>query len=406
MKDIYASIELNNQNLRLVVAELVRGNLYLLAAKEINTSGIDRGRIIDFNVVSKDIEKIKNEVELMIGIKITKVITLVSAEHAYYQLVDGYTTITNEFRKIGAEDISRALQASVYNRISEKLELITIMPVDFKIDDIKVENPINQIGDKLSVRGIMVTVPKENVYGIVQALGQAGIETIDIGISGIADYHYLFHHEENNKRGVMVNVNSDVTTISYFNKGLIVNSEVIHVGVNNIIKDLAYVFNLHYMEAARLLERFALSTTRLANINEIITIRNKEQIELTLNQYEVSEVVMARLVEIFKLTKMSIKNLTKKEISYIMFTGIASEIPGFASLLSETVGSGIKIGDSKTMGARNNGYVSVLGNIYYYIHKMSLKGKSSAMYKEVKTVDVKQPKYGMIDKIFNYFKED
>jgi len=406
MKDIYASIELNNQNIRLVVAELIRGNLYLLAAKEIFTNGIDRGRIIDFNVVSKDIEKVKTEVELMIGIKLNKVITLVSAERAYYQLVKGYTTVTNEFKKITPDDISRALQASVYNRISEKLELITIMPVDFEVDDIKVENPINQIGDKLSVRGIMVTVPKENVYGMVQALGQAGLETVDIGISGVADYYYLFNQEENNKRGIIVNINTDITTISYFNKGLIVNSEVIHVGVNNIIKDLAYVFNLHYIEASRLLERFAIATTRLANINEIITIRNKEQIELTLNQYEVSEVVMARLVEIFKLTKMSIKNLTKKEISYIMFTGVASEIPGFTSLLSETVGSGIKIGNSKTMGARNNAYVSVLGNIYYYVHKMKLKGKASAMYQEVKTVDVKSPKNGMMDKIFNYFKED
>ena len=406
MRKIYASIELNNQSLRLVVAELIGAKLYVLAAKEGVTEAITHGQVTDMTALSKDIIALKNEVETMVGIDINKVITVVDANRAGYQLVSGYSTITNDHGRVTADDIDRAIQASVYNKISEYLELVTVLPVEFMVDDKVIDQPLNQTAKKLSVKGIMVTVPKVNAMPVIQAIDNAGIETVDIVIPGIADYYYLFHRQDNDKRGVIVNVNNDTTTVSYFNKGLIVNSEVIYVGLNNVVKDLSYVFNLKLVDAKRLLERFALATTRVANVNEITSIFNNQQEELNLNQYEVSEVVMARLVEIFKLTKMSIKNLTNKEINYIMFTGATSEIPGFDSLLSEMVGTGIKIGDVTTMGARHNGYVSLLGGIYYYVFKNKVKGKTATMYSMVKNIDVKQPKNNMLDKIFNYFKED
>jgi len=404
MRNIYTSIEIVNQSIRLVVAELIADKLHVLSAKETYTNAIKHGEVKSPSILTKDIVKLKNETEDYLKMAINKALVLINASNAQYQLVEGQSTITNADKLVKADDISRVMQACVYNKIAEAMELITVLPIEFMVDSTKVSRPINRNGNKITAKAVMITVPKINVYPVVQAIDNAGIETIDLCVSPIADYFYTFYHETNQRRGIIVNINNDTTTIGYYNKGIVINSETIFVGVNNIISDLAYVFDLSSAESKKLYERFALSTTRLANVNETMSVINQNKEELNLNQYEVSEVVMARLAEIFKLAKMSIKHLTSKEINYIMFTGVGSETPGFKSLLNETVGTGIKIASVNTMGARNNGFISTLGSIYYFAYKLQLKGKRYTMYEEPEHLEEEDK--GIVGKMLNIFKDE
>ena len=50
-------------------------------------------------------------------------------------------------------------------------------------------------------------------------------------------------------------------------------------------------------------EKFALANKQYAQVNEIYEVFNLNKRELIINQYELSEVVMSRLLEILKLAK-------------------------------------------------------------------------------------------------------
>lgn len=406
MKQIFASMELTGSNIRMVVAKIINQKLYILATKEVVTASVSHGRVLNSDMLTKDILNLRDEISLLTGFTINKTLLVLPPLSANYNLVEGHSTITNPEKIVYIEDLTRAMQASVYNQISEERELITILPIEFKVDDQKVKMPISKPGAKVSTKSIMVTARKEFIHPIVAAIDNAGIEVVDIGISSIADYYYKFNTEFDLRRGIIVNINDDLTSVSYYNKGVVVSSDVIKVGTDNVISDLAYVYNLNHLEATKLYERFAFATTRQANINEILTVYNKNKDEVSLNQYEVSEVVMARLTEILKLSKNTIQHLTTKEISYIYYAGSATETPGFNALLKEVVGTGIKVITVDDLGARNNKYLSVLGNIYYFKYKLQLKGKHYTMYNEGDKAELNTTKNNVFDKFLKVFNNE
>lgn len=406
MKQVFASMELVGSNIKMVVVSILDKHLHVLATKEVSTGSIKHGRVINNELLTKDILKLRDEISLSVGFAINKTLLVLAPLSVNYRMVEGFSKITSDDKIITFDDLTKALHASIYNQVETDRELITMMPIEFKVDDQKVKMPIDKTGDMISVKAIMITALQNYLHPIVSAIEDAGIEVVDIGISNIADYYYQFNNEYDLRRGIIVNINDDLTTICYYNKGIAVSSEVIKIGNDNIINDLCYVFNLNHLEASKLYERFAFATTRHANINEVINVFNQNKEELTLNQYEVSEVVMARLTEILKLSKQAIKSLTTKEINYIYFTGVATETPGFDALLKEIIGTGIKVICVNDMGARNNKYISILGSIYYFKYKLQLKGKHYTMYNESNKNESNNSRAKVFDKILKVFNNE
>jgi len=54
------------------------------------------------------------------------------------------------------------MHASIYNKIPEDKELISIIPTRYKVDEEIVKNPINMIGNKLIIKAVIVISPKNN----------------------------------------------------------------------------------------------------------------------------------------------------------------------------------------------------------------------------------------------------
>ena len=94
---------------------------------------------------------------------------------------------------------------------------------------------------------------------------------------------------------------------------------------------------------------------------------------------ELSKVVEARCEEILKIAKKELKNLTKREIRYIIITGGVSELAGFQYTVEEVLGIKARVCNITTMGIRHNKYSSALGAIKYFDDKLMLRGKSYNM---------------------------
>jgi len=299
---------------------------------------------------------------------------------------------------------------AMQSKIPEGKELVTILPIDFTLDDTKgIKNPKGLIGQELSTRAIMITVPKKNIYSVVSILDSMGIEVDDISINGIGDY-YTFRTEETNKDiGAIINLGEETTTVSLYNKGIIVKNSVLQIGSKNIENDIAYMYKISRDECRKIKEKFALAHRKGAQVNEFYEVKSANDEILKINQYEVSEVVMYRLMEILEMAKNEINNLTNRKISYIIVTGGVSNMANFGLVANEVLGRDIMIGSIKTPGIRDNRYSSVLGNIIYLYEKLRLKGKDYSMFTEDDEMTLISNKKGltnnenMLGKVFGYF---
>ena len=91
---------------------------------------------------------------------------------------------------ITASDVNRVIKDSIYNQLDDNYELVTMVPIEYKIDHEQgIRKPIGKKGQKLEIKGIMVSTPKKNIYSVLSVLEGAGLEVVDITITGLTNYH-------------------------------------------------------------------------------------------------------------------------------------------------------------------------------------------------------------------------
>ncbi len=379
MKKIYTAIDIGSDTIKFVTGEEYNNNVNILASHEEKAKGIRKGLIVDPNLAINAIKDGIKELKNLLGIDIKKVIVNVPDYNAKFMLVTGEIDITSNDKKITSDDLNKVIKLSVYAKVDEDYELITVIPVKFMIDDEEVDNPIGMEGNKLSIKAISITAPKKNVYSVLSVIEGAGLEVSDITISGLCDYSEIRTDKLDKQIGAIINLGHETTNVSVFNKGILLNTETIQLGGINIEKDLAYMFNINIFDARVIKEKFASSHKRFIALNDVYEVKNTAGETIKLNQIEVTEVVMDRLAELLTLARKQIMLLTKHEISYIVITGGLTEIRAFKNLVYEILGKDVIIYTEDTLGVRDNKYITSVGMIKYFVNKNKIRGREYSM---------------------------
>lgn len=410
MKHIYTSVDIGSSSIKVVVFELCKNKLNLLAASSVQSKGIKKGLIHDFEDASLSMQKALAEVEQMLGVKIKKVIASVPSYFSDYIKVEETIKINNEEGIVTSREISEIFEKCVKSKLAPNREMVTILPIDFKVDEMEsVKDPKGLSGEYLKARAILVTTPTKNIYSVVNLIEAIGVEVVDISLNGIGDI-YTFKNQNIEKQiGAIINIGSEVTSITLYNKGIAVKNAIIQYGGKSIENDISYMYKVDASVARMLKEQFAVAHKNSASANEF-----KEVIDIygntkKINQLEISEVVMSRVEEILTLAKEQINILTNKEIQYIILTGGTSNMPQIRLVANEVFGEAT-IGNIKVVGVRNNKYSSAIGNVIYFINRLKLKGSNYSMMSDEDSREISASRKNrtnsnesMLGKVFGYF---
>ena len=377
MKKVFTSIDIGSDTVKILVGEMFNNKLNVLANTSINAKGVRKGLVIDSNLAINTIRDGMKNINEDLGFDVKKVIVNVPSYNAKFMYVTSEIEVEDV---VTTENINKAIKTSAYNKIDDDYELVTVIPIDFIIDSNEgYKMPIGMKCEKLGFKGIMVTVPKKNIYSVISVIEGAGLEVVDITISGLADYYEVKNSKLDNRVGAIINLGHETTTVSIVSDGILVNTETIQLGGKNIEKDIAYVFGTNVIDARKIKEKFSSCHKRFTNLNETYDLKNDMGEIVKLNQLEVTEVVMSRLVEILEYAKKQIFLLTKKDIQYIIITGGLTEIKSFKNLVYEILGKDVIIYLMDEIGIRDNKYITAMGMIKYFIDKMQVRGKDYSM---------------------------
>mgnify|MGYP000351605229 FL=1 len=380
MKKIYTAIDIGSDTIKFVVGEYFKNKLNILATYEQKAKGIRKGLIVDPNLAINSIKDGIKEINNNLGIDIKKVIVGVPSYNAKFMIVTSEIEITGD--AITTDDVNNLIKASVYSKVEQDYELITVLPLTFLIDGEKETKVVGKTGNKLEIKGIMISAPKKNVYSVLSVMEGAGLEVVDITVSALGDYYEVRNDNLDKNIGAIINLGHETTNVSVFSRGKLMNTETIQLGGINVDKDLAYMFNINVFDAREIKEKFASSHKRFIALNDVYEVKNTAGEVIKLNQIEVTEIVMDRLAELLRLAQKQILLLTKQNISYIVITGGLTEIRAFKNLVYEILGKDVIIYTEDTLGARNNKYITSIGMIKYFMDKMEVRGKEYSMIDE------------------------
>lgn len=411
MKHIYTSLDIGSDSIKIVVCELYQNKLNLLGSSSFKSKGIKKGLITDVELATECIKGAFNEVEEMLGIRIKKVITSVPSFNAEYSIIKGNVKINNEEGIVRSNDVIKVLEVAAKTQSYTLREMVTILPIDYTVDDKAfIKDPKGMKCSNLGCRAVMVTTPKKNVYSVISLLESIGIEVVDITLNNIGDLYSFNNKAFEDKVGAIINIGSDITDISLYNKSVLVKSSIVNMGGKNIDNDISYMYKVDIPTAKRLKLKFALAHKKNASVNDIIEVKSAYDANLKINQFELSDVVMSRLEEILNEAKKEINLLTSRKIDYIIITGGTSNMPGFEYIVRDVFGESANIGNVKMLGIRDNIYSSCIGNIVYFISKLKLKEQDYSMISDNEVYQMTSSNArnlntsdSMLGKLFGYF---
>lgn len=403
MRHIYTCIDIGSDSIKIIVCELYQNRYNLLATSTIKSKGIKKGLITDINEAKSCIKKGFEELETMLGFKIKKVIAIIPSYFAEFNMIKGEIKV-NEVVK--GNDIIKVLQTAMKENDPTK-EMVTIIPIDFAIDNEVTNFPLGKSCQDLKSRAIMVTTPKKNIYSVINLLNSIGIEVIDISLGCIGDINTFMDEKLEKCVSAVINIGAEKTEVSLYNKGIIVRHSIINMGSKSVDHDISYMYKVDLETAKMLKEKFSSATRTSASLNETKEVKCKDGQVININQYELSEIVISRLDEILTLANQEINKLTSHKPEIIYITGGITNMNNFQQFCREKLGKCAIIGSVNLIGLRNNKFSSAIGNIIYFVNKLKLKGKDYSMITndemEILSTPRKNTNDSMLGKIFGYF---
>ncbi|MEG1597112.1 MAG: hypothetical protein RR359_02425 [Bacilli bacterium] len=400
MKKIYSSIDIGTDSIKICIMELVNNKLVILGSSSTRTVGVINGKIIDENMVINSLKLAIKDISEKANLKIKKTLLIINNVDLIFKISIGQMDIGGE---ITALDIAKCEEKTIYKDIQENEQLITVIPIEYKIDGEICSNPKGLTGENLQVKCVVIYALKEDMLKYNLIFKKLDIEITDYVLNGISNYYEVKNSDLDRQIGAVVNIGYDTTNISIFNKGVIIKNKVLEIGSKKVDEDISYIYKFDKTTSRKLKETFAVSCKRYADSNDFYEIEEKSGRKLMINNYEISEIVEARLIDLFEIIKKEINNLTKREISYIIITGGITEMAGFLYLSRGAFGKLVTVIDMKTLGIRHNKYSSVSGSIKFFTEKLELMDIDYSMFNEDLSNSKKDD--NILNKIFGYFKE-
>jgi cell division protein FtsA len=410
MRKIIASLDIGSSSIKLIVGEFIKNSLNILCVSEVPSKGMRKGLISSKEELIPVLKETFHKAEEILGIRVNEVILGIPAYFTESIISEGTSTITNEDGVVTYQDLIRAMHSASYNKLAENTELISIIPTRYKVDEEIVKNPINMLGKKLTIKAVLVTSPKNNINNFIKVLEMIGIKTIDVVTSSLADFAASKKKELTNSISAIINIGEETTSVSIFNKGILMKAEVIELGGANIDNDISYIYKVTKKDARELKENLGLACVDMADNLEKNSLTDRMGDEVLINQKDLSSIIESRLTEILELSKKQMNLLTHKNIDYIFVTGGTSELRDFNILLDKVFTKPHILGKIDIVGARNNKFATGIGIIKYYNGRLKLKNKEYSVFNSEeleilsgihKKVNINEN--SILGKLFGYF---
>lgn len=413
MRKIMSSLDIGYASIKLIVAEINKKKLYVLTSSIVNNDAVKKDMTIDYDILEGIIKKLLSDAKEKLGIEIKKTLLTIPTDSASFTINRARIDIKNEDNLITVDDMIKVVNLSGKNVVQDNMELVNITPLYYTLDDSsKTDIPVNTFSRSLEVKSIITSSSKDDVYKYLRVLDNLGVSVVDISYDVVGNYFAFKSDDMDTTCGIIIDIGYLSTSISVYNKGVLVNTLKIKVGSLNVLKDISYVYKISLDSAKEVYKKLGLGSSKNANNLEKIEFKDNNGDKLIINQVNLSEIIESRVQEILSMAKKQINTLTKRQISYIICTGGIANIGDFDLNVLEIFGKNARIGYINTIGIRDTRYASTFGLIKWYDYNAKLKNYDYSILNleeqeefSKEESEAKTSSNSIIGKVFDYFFE-
>ena len=353
----FVGLDIGSSLIRTVIAlpGKEREELRIVGVGTVPSFGVRRGSIVDMEAAVRSIAEAVSRAESMAGFRIDRAAIALGGHEVFFREASGVVAVGKTDGEVLSDDVNRVLdQARQSTAISPNQDIIHILPKCYRLDDEKnIKDPIGMNGVRLEVSAILIGDSSQHTKNIARVLEQSGVGVGQFVAAPLAAAEAILGPRERELGVALVDIGSNTTSIAVFEEGDLIHVKILPIGAGHITNDIAIGLRTSIDVAETVKIRYGSACPEDVGRHEDIdlaAIDSREEGEVS--RRHVSEIIEARLEEIFKFVDEELKNIGRSGLlpAGIVFTGGGSKMPGLVDLAKETLRLPAQIGYPKPLG--------------------------------------------------------
>lgn len=371
MKDgIYTSLDIGTTSIKVIVSEVLNGQMNVIGVGSERSNGINKGLIIDIDETAQSIKKAVNQAEEKSGLNIQSLTVGVPALNVDINPFHVNATVGSSNQEINETVLVKLIEQVKNKTVSSDKTLLSIMVEEFIVDGFDgIKDPRKMVGEQVELYGTALSVSKTVLHNIKKSVNNAGYSINDLIFQPKAMSELVLTEDEQRFGTVQIDLGGGQTTVSAVHDQQIKFSSVIKEGGANITKDISVVLNTSLKNAEKLKREVGFAFAEIGPDEEpqsisINVIGQDNAVQVT--ETYIAEIIEARLAQIFEQIKAELDEIGALELpGGVVLTGGTSSIPRINELGEDVFNVNVKTYIPDFMGVRYPSFTNSISLVYY-----------------------------------------
>ena len=339
----FTGLDIGTSSIKVLVAEFIDGSMNVIGARNVKSSGVKDGIIVDIDAAAKSIKTAIEQAEEKADIVIEQVNVGLPANLLQIEPTQGMIPVSSESKEIKDEDVESVVRSALTKSITPEREVISLVPEEFIVDGFQgIHDPRGMMGIRLEMRGLIYTGPTTILHNI-RKTGERefGATVIDMG--------------------------GGQTTVATMRAQELQFTNIYPEGGEYITKDISKVLKTSMQIAEALKFNFGNADIEEASETETVQVEvvgENSPVEIT--EKYLAEIISARVKHILDRVK---QDLTRGRLldlpGGIVLVGGTAIMPGVVEVAQEIFETNVKLYIPNQVGIRNPMFANVISLVEY-----------------------------------------
>ena len=373
-KKVYASLEIADQEVRLVVLEVFDGRYNVLRTEKAACTGIKNQKVVDEANVVMTIREVVTNAQAALGYRIERVLLAIPSlnvqrnnQRVHIQIEDGTKTIR-------LFHIQQGYNKAIQRKASDDVEFVNLNRILYTVNDVETKKlPLQQSCEEFYMNVDLLYADKETIYAYAKCVEQANLEILDLCLDTYAIAQQTACLEMSYDRMmIQLDLEAQHCTLSVFSKGRLMNTASLEKGYSWFTSDLQEKYHLSDDICYSLLQNLFITDESKAK-DIIIYIGQNEIDRVEITEKELVESCMPKIRQWIAQINETCAPIVKQSKSRYILTGQGSNIVVFKDL-TDLFNAEAMVYQETCMGARDGSYVCGLGMAYAWQEVNKIRG--------------------------------
>lgn len=351
---IITAIDIGSGFIKLLSVTPKKDGFEILSSHQAESLGVRKGVVVDTGRVSEIISSLVSKAEEDTGTVIDSVYANIGGSHVSSISSKGLVSVSRADRKISKEDIDRVIAAArTFPLSSNNRDVIETIAKEFIVDgESGIRDAIGMEGVRLEAETLLLCGFAPYIKNSSQAITGSGLDINELIPDSLASSKSVLSQKEKELGVCVLDIGAGTTSMAVYEEGTLSHSVVFPVGSGHITNDIAICFKTDIDTAEKIKLEYGMCKEESKKKTKVsadkkIKVEGEEPLEFS--QKMLSDIINARVSEIFSLVGSELKKIAKQKDlpAGLVITGGGAKLPGIKDHAKKQLKLPCKIGKPK-----------------------------------------------------------